>query len=72
MGVLFTHYHGDHYGLYKKIPAGIPMYIGSTAKKILEIITEKLDTVQEEKGHFKIKKMDAYGVYGSVWFCEGI
>jgi ribonuclease J len=28
--VLFTHYHGDHYGLYKKVPDGIPMYIGKT------------------------------------------
>lgn len=42
-GVLFTHYHGDHMGLYKKIPQDIPLYIGSTAKKLLEILTEKLD-----------------------------
>ena len=26
--VLFTHYHGDHYGLFKKIPKDIPVYIG--------------------------------------------
>lgn len=26
--VLFTHGHGDHYGLYKEIPPGTPMYIG--------------------------------------------
>ena len=23
--VLFTHYHGDHYGLFKKVPPGVPM-----------------------------------------------
>ena len=44
-GVLFTHYHGDHYGMYKKIPKGIPLYIGSTAKKILEVLTKKLDFI---------------------------
>lgn len=44
-GVLFSHYHGDHIGLYKKIPRDIPMYIGHTAKKLLEILTERLDMV---------------------------
>ena len=44
-GVLFTHYHGDHIGLYQKIPQDIPLYIGSTAKKLLEILTEKLDSI---------------------------
>jgi len=43
--VLFTHYHGDHYGMYKRIPSGIPLYIGATAKEILEILTERLDHV---------------------------
>lgn len=37
--VLFTHYHGDHYGLYKNVPEGVPMYIGMTAKKILDKIS---------------------------------
>jgi len=32
-GVLFTLYHGDHIGIYKNIPKGVPLYIGSTAKK---------------------------------------
>lgn len=71
-GVLFTHYHGDHMGLYKKIPKNIPLYIGSTAKKILEIITEKIDSSPKtkEKGRDRIRdmityyphyKMDAFG-----------
>ena len=37
--ILFSHYHGDHYGLYKEIPEGIPLYIGSCAKQILHIVT---------------------------------
>ncbi len=61
-GVLFTHYHGDHIGLYKKIPQGIPLYIGPTAKKILEILTEKLDYLAQgdEKGIERIRKMKVY------------
>ena len=61
-GVLFTHYHGDHMGLYKKIPQNVPLYIGSTAKKILEILTEKLDSRPNtaEKGLPRIKDMACY------------
>ena len=61
-GVLFTHYHGDHVGLYKKIPQDIPLYIGTTAKKILEILTEKLDSIPNtrEKGLPHIKGIKCY------------
>ncbi len=61
-GVLFTHYHGDHIGLYKKIPENIPLYIGSTAKKLLEILTERLDMIPDtaEKGLPRIKNMNCY------------
>ena len=61
-GVLFTHYHGDHIGLYKKIPENIPLYIGSTAKKILEILTEKLDSIPEiaNKGLSRVQAMNGY------------
>jgi ribonuclease J len=60
--VLFTHYHGDHYGMYKKIPKGIPLYIGATAKKILEVLTKKLDTLTSEKGLPIIQGMNTYKV----------
>lgn len=70
--VLFTHYHGDHYGLYKKIPDGIPMYMGHTAKKILEIIVERLDSVQKEKGLHKIKAMEPYRIGKWKKFAEGL
>lgn len=61
-GVLFTHYHGDHMGLYKKIPQNIPLYIGPVAKEILEILTEKLDSIpnETEKGLPRIKAMETY------------
>ena len=63
-GVLFTHYHGDHYGMYKRIPAGVPLYIGATAKKILDILTERLDYVRgdEAEGLPIIRAMNTYPV----------
>lgn len=49
-GLLFTHPHGDHYGLYKKVLENVPMYIGPMAKEILEILVSRLDYVSKEKG----------------------
>ena len=62
--VLFTHYHGDHYGMYQRIPAGVPLYIGATAKKILEILTERLDDIpgKETAGLPIIRSMRTYTV----------
>lgn len=62
-GVLFTHYHGDHIGLYKSIPKHIPLYIGPTAKRALEILTEKLDAspMTADKGLERIQGMRTYG-----------
>ncbi|MCM1276837.1 MAG: MBL fold metallo-hydrolase [Lachnospiraceae bacterium] len=61
-GVMFSHYHGDHIGLYKKIPQNVPMYIGKTAKKLLKILTERLDKSPRvsEKGLPIIQKMYGY------------
>jgi ribonuclease J len=70
--VLFTHYHGDHYGLYKKVPEGIPMYIGATAKKILEIVTRKLDYINEDKGLEKVQQMQTYNVGQWMKFGNGM
>ena len=61
-GVLFTHYHSDHIGLYKQIPANIPLYIGPTAKKILQTLTEKLDKHcdSDNKGLTRVNSMNTY------------
>ncbi|MDD6491434.1 MAG: MBL fold metallo-hydrolase [Firmicutes bacterium] len=58
--ILFSHYHGDHYGLYKDIPEGIPLYIGSCAKQILHIVTGYIDINAEKKGRDIIAEMQEY------------
>ncbi len=59
-GLLFTHPHGDHYGLYKKVPASVPMYIGPMAKEILKVLISRLDCISEEKGLPVIERMRTY------------
>lgn len=41
--VFFSHYHGDHIGLYKNIPLNIPIYMGATAKKIFKVLIARTD-----------------------------
>ena len=33
--ILYTHYHGDHIGLFHRVPDSIPQYIGPVAKQIV-------------------------------------
>jgi ribonuclease J len=66
--VLFSHYHGDHYGMYKKIPKGIPLYIGATAKKILTVLTKKLDTLSKDLGLPIIEEMNTYKIAQWIQF----
>lgn len=59
-GLLFTHPHGDHYGLYKKAPGDVPMYIGPMAKDILKILVRRLDYISDEKGLPGVERMQTY------------
>lgn len=34
-GIFYTHYHGDHVGLFDKVPPHIPQYIGKGAKEVM-------------------------------------
>ena len=40
--VLVTHYHGDHIGMFEKVLPEIPIYLGSTAKKILTVVQKTI------------------------------
>ena len=33
--ILYTHYHGDHIGLFHHVPDGIPQYIGEVARQVV-------------------------------------
>ncbi len=59
--VLFTHYHGDHFGLFKEIPDDVPMYIGPMAKDILRIFVPYMDSGTGRKGLPVVERMRTYG-----------
>lgn len=64
-GVLFSHYHGDHIGMYKKVPKDVPMYIGSTAKKLMEILTKRVDA---KDGLPLVQGMKCYNIKEPITF----
>ena len=76
--VLFTHYHGDHVGLKSKIPDGIPMYVGRTAKEIMKTIASSVDYIKEKTGHSEdiempvISAMEPYWKLGTIKDFPGI
>lgn len=47
--ILYTHYHGDHLGLFDLVPVAIPQYIGEGAKKVTETKYERLTHIKEDK-----------------------
>ena len=48
--VFFTHYHGDHVGRIMEIPKHIPLYMGKTARKVMQNIHKHLSYVEGPEG----------------------
>lgn len=46
-GVFFTHYHGDHIGGFRKIPARIPLYMGEVTRQVMINIRKALHKDEE-------------------------
>lgn len=47
--LLITHYHGDHVGCIADLPEELPIYIGQTAKGILEGLSEHIGYVDKKQ-----------------------
>lgn len=51
--VFYTHYHGDHIGLFAAVPDAIPQYIGEGALEVLKcrnkVLNKKRELSQEQK-----------------------
>ncbi len=61
--VLYSHYQGEHYNLFKRIPGGIPRYMGSTAAEILKYVTEHID---KKSGTISDVKSELLRTYNSL------
>lgn len=55
--VFYTHYHGDHIGLFHHVPSSIPQYIGEVAKQVVcrkyEQLTHLPDEVNKDRQDFR-------------------
>lgn len=47
--VFYTHYHGDHIGLFDLVPDGIKQYIGGTAQKVALCKYTKLGQIKDRE-----------------------
>src|SRR5574344_451045 len=47
--IFYTHYHGDHFGLFHLVPDRIPQYIGRIAKKVALCKHQRLSLLEERK-----------------------
>lgn len=58
--IFYTHYHGDHLGLFHLVPDNIPQYIGSVAKRVAICRHQRLSYIpgREELSASEISKME--------------
>jgi len=59
--IFFTHYHGDHLGLFPLVPEGIPQFFGAVAKRVALCKHQRLSCIKdrEDQSAREISKMEA-------------
>lgn len=57
--VLYTHYHGDHIGLFHLVPDSVKQYVGQTAKEVALCKHRKLAQIKgrEEQSAIELRKL---------------
>ena len=59
--IFYTHYHGDHVGLFQFVPYSIPQYIGEGALEVMKCKYETLSRHENiEQELFAINRMKTY------------
>lgn len=58
--ILYTHYHGDHIGLFEYVPDEIKQYIGSVAKEVVICKHKRLGYIEgrKEQSEMEISKLE--------------
>ncbi|WP_282039126.1 MBL fold metallo-hydrolase [Saccharicrinis aurantiacus] len=59
--IFYTHYHGDHLGLFQLVPDSVPQYIGAIAKKVALCKHRRLVFIKgrEELSKKEIEKLES-------------
>lgn len=65
--IFYTHYHGDHVGLFHLVPKSVPQYIGTGAKEVMlckyQTLAKHTDLEKEVEA---IKRFNTYKVYTDI------
>lgn len=71
--IIYTHYHGDHIGLFEFVPDSVKQYIGKTAKEVLMYKYEHMTKIPDseisgkiEVARDKISKMVEYSHHSRI------
>jgi len=66
--IFYTHYHGDHLGLFHLVPDSIPQYIGTVAKKVALCKHQRLAYIKgrEELSKKEINKLESMHSYKAM------
>lgn len=67
--ILYTHYHGDHIGLFDLVPEGVKQYIGKTAQKVALCKHTKLGQI---KGREKLSATEVKAINAMETVIEGM
>ena len=62
-GIFFTHYHGDHIGLYNYVLPEIPLYMGKATKEIFLVLQKRMNNFLTER----IEKAITFSVGVALW-----
>ncbi len=67
-GVLITHYHGDHAGMFEKVLPQIPVYMGYAAKKIYATVQNALKNKLGKGNATKVIDFKGYTIGKPIYF----
>lgn len=70
--IIYSHYHGDHLGLFHLVPDAISQYIGKVAKRVALCKHQRLAFIKgrKEQSEKEIAKIEAMQSFGSQQIIE--
>jgi ribonuclease J len=60
-GILYTHYHGDHIGLFPYVEGNIPQYIGDVSKQLTIRRLQQLAKINDDQAEERNQQLERFG-----------
>lgn len=59
-GILYTHYHGDHIGLFAYVEKNVPQYIGNVAKELTKRWLQQLTMIHDGQAEERKRQLEQF------------